>query len=160
MAEIGFGVLHHRHVEEDAGLAKLVIGAEAADRARRGADDRRRLLVPDALAVRPRSDVDRILENARNAAIIFGRDEEDPVSGTDRVTENGVGGRLVAAVIILVVEREVADLDDSAIKPALLQGAERPGDLAVEAALAKAADYRRDLQDIAHRLVLLAGRAA
>ena len=73
MAEIGFGLLHHRHVEEHAGLAQLVVGAEPADRAGRGADDRRRLLVPHALAIGPRADVDRILEHAGDAAIIFGR---------------------------------------------------------------------------------------
>ena len=37
-ADIGLGLLHHRHVEEDQRLAQMVIGAEAADRAGRDAD--------------------------------------------------------------------------------------------------------------------------
>src|SRR4051794_15440092 len=57
MAEIGLRLLHHRHVEEYAGLADLVVGAEAADAARGSRDDRRRLLVEHALAIRTRSDV-------------------------------------------------------------------------------------------------------
>src|SRR3546814_5143134 len=31
MAKIGLGLLHHRHVQKDAGLAQLVIGAESTD---------------------------------------------------------------------------------------------------------------------------------
>src|SRR5437868_5989386 len=50
VAEIGFGLLHHRHVEEHAGLADLVVRAEAADRPGRGSDNCGRFLVEDALA--------------------------------------------------------------------------------------------------------------
>src|SRR3954451_13187697 len=65
LADIGFGLLENRHVEEHQGLAEMVIGAEAADPARRDADHRRRLPAPDALAIGPRADVDRVLEKAR-----------------------------------------------------------------------------------------------
>ncbi len=115
MAEIGLGLLHHRHVEEHAGLADLVVGAEAADASRRGGDDRRRLLVEHALAIGPRADVDRVLEHAGNAAIIFGADEQHAVGRGDLLAEAGpLLGRI--AVEVLVVERQVADLDHRAIE--------------------------------------------
>jgi hypothetical protein len=116
MAEIGFGLLHHRHVEEDAGLAQLVVGAEAADRARRGADDRRRLLVPHALAIGPRADVDRVLEHARErrdyirACRTGRRRRPRSARGSGPIGSGGSG------VVILVVERQVADLDDVAVE--------------------------------------------
>src|SRR2546421_10784273 len=45
-ADIGFGHLQRRHVEEDQRLTQMMVGAECADRARRHADDSCRLLVP------------------------------------------------------------------------------------------------------------------
>src|SRR4051794_27312277 len=79
MAKIRLRLLHHWHVEEHSGLADLVVGAKAADAPWRRGDDRCRLLVEDALPIRPRPDVDRILEDTGNSAIIFGAAEQHAV---------------------------------------------------------------------------------
>src|SRR5207342_2240882 len=128
MAQIGLGLLHHRHVEEDAGLAQLVIGAEAADRPWRGADNRGRLLVPDAPPIGPRADIDRILEYARDAAIIFRSTEQDAVRGTDLLPEADIGlGLLALQVVVLIVQRQVANLDQLAFEVVTAQRTDRPG---------------------------------
>src|SRR6266567_7292573 len=53
MADIGFGLLHGRHVQKHERLPEMMIGTEGPDRARRTADDRSRLAVPDAASIRP-----------------------------------------------------------------------------------------------------------
>src|SRR6185437_16686201 len=60
--DIGFRLRHRRHVEKDEALAQVMISAESADRTGRDADDRARLLVPGALAIGARPDIDRVLE--------------------------------------------------------------------------------------------------
>ena len=121
-----------------------MIGAEPADASRRSGHDRRRLLVEHALAVGPRTDIDRVLEHARDAAVIFGAAEQDSVRFGDLLAEaDPLLGRV--RVEVLVVERQVADLDHRAVEIVGAQGTDRPRDLAVDAPLAKAADDDRDL---------------
>src|SRR5690606_4489015 len=60
-ADVRLRLLQRGHVEEDEALTQVVVRAEAADRARRDADHRRRLALPRALSVRARADVDRVL---------------------------------------------------------------------------------------------------
>src|SRR6476469_2830772 len=104
VAQIGLGLLHDRHVEEDASLADLVVGPEPADAPWRSSDDRGRLLIEDALAIRPRADVDRILEHAGNSAVIFGAAEQNAVGIGDLLAEpHPLLGR--AGVEVLVVKR-------------------------------------------------------
>src|SRR5258708_30097051 len=79
----------------------MLIGAEASDRTRRQADDSSRLLVPDASAIGPRSDVDRILENTRNRAVIFGRHEQNAMDGADLIAERNPWGRRVPHIEVL-----------------------------------------------------------
>src|SRR5229473_2541806 len=62
MAEIGFGLLHGRHVQKHQRLPEMMIGAEAPDRARRTADNSTRLAVPDAASIRPGTDIQCIFE--------------------------------------------------------------------------------------------------
>src|SRR5882724_3856517 len=45
IADIGFRLLHGRHVQKHERLPQMMIGAEGTDRARRAADDRTRLVV-------------------------------------------------------------------------------------------------------------------
>src|ERR1700704_2356673 len=66
MADIGFGLLHGRHVQKHQRLPQMMIGTEGPDRARRAADDRTRLAVPDAASIRPGADIQCILENGRH----------------------------------------------------------------------------------------------
>src|SRR5260370_41289170 len=72
IADIGFGLLHGRHVQKHERLPEMMIGAEGPDRARRAADNRTRLAVPDAASIRPRADIQCILENGRHRTVIFG----------------------------------------------------------------------------------------
>jgi hypothetical protein len=88
-AKIGFGLLHGRHVQENERLPQMMIGAEGPDRARRAADDRTRLAVPDTASIRPGTDIQRILENGRHRSVIFRRDEQHCVSGLDALAERG-----------------------------------------------------------------------
>ena len=134
VAEIGLGLLHHRHVEEHARPGGSGGWRRTRRCSRRGGDDRRRLLVEHALAVRPRADVDRILEHAGNAAIIFGADEQHAVRRADLLAEpHPLLGRV--GVEVLVVERQVADLDHRAIEIVAAKPADRSRDLAVDAVL-------------------------
>src|SRR5713101_1967819 len=87
MADIGFGLLHGRHVQEHERLPQMMIGTEGPNRARRTADDRTRLAVPDAASIRPGADIQCILENGRHRTVIFGRDEQHRVSGLDALPE-------------------------------------------------------------------------
>jgi hypothetical protein len=61
MTDIGFGLLHGRHVQKHERLPQMIIGAEGSDRARRATDDRTRLVVPDATSMRPGTDIQGIL---------------------------------------------------------------------------------------------------
>src|SRR6266849_951944 len=111
MAEIGFGLLHGRHVQKHQRLPQMMIGAEGPDRARRAAYDRTRLAVPDAAAIRPRADIQRILESSRHRAVIFGRDEQDRVSGLDALPECSPWRRRSCGLQILIEKRQLPDLD-------------------------------------------------
>src|ERR1700761_8227408 len=62
MTDIGFRLLHSRHVEEHERLSQMMIGAESPDRARRAANDRTGLAVPDAASIRSGADIQRILQ--------------------------------------------------------------------------------------------------
>src|SRR6185369_15843203 len=98
-------------------------GTEAADRAGRRGDDRPGLLVEHALPIGARADIDRILEHARDAAIIFGAAEKDAITRRDLLAEAGpLLGRV--AVEILVVERQIADLDHRAVEIFVAQRAD------------------------------------
>src|SRR4029077_12798977 len=48
MTDIGFGLLHGRHVQKHERLSQMMIGTEGPDRARRTANNRTRFAVPDA----------------------------------------------------------------------------------------------------------------
>ena len=111
-ADIGFRLLHHRDVEEDERLAQVMVRAEPADRAGRDADHRARLAGPRALAVRPRADVDRVLEHARHRAVVFRRDEKQRVGAFHFGRESRPRRGRIAFVVVFVVERELSDLDD------------------------------------------------
>src|SRR6476661_5590464 len=146
VAEISLRLLHHRHVEKHAGLTDLVVGAEPADAAGRGGDDRGGFLVPHALPVGTRTDVDRVLQHAWNAAIIFRRHEQNAVGRANLLAKAKILlGLLGKRIEVLVVEGQIADLDHRAVEVVAPQRADRAGDLAVDAAFAKAADDDRDL---------------
>src|SRR6266851_3325840 len=112
MADISFGLLHRRHVQKHERLPQMMVGAESPDRARRTADDRTGLAVPDAASIRPGADIQRILENGRHRTVIFGRDEQHRVSGLHALPERGpLRGRRVG-LEILIEKGQLPDLDD------------------------------------------------
>src|ERR1700688_4535037 len=53
MADVGFGLLHGRHVQKHERLPEMMIGAEGPDRARRAADNSTRFAIPDAASIWP-----------------------------------------------------------------------------------------------------------
>src|SRR5882757_8789241 len=109
--DIGFGLLHGRHVQKHERLPEMMIGAEGPDRARRAADNRTRLAVPDAASIRPGADIQRILENGRHRPIIFGRDEQNCIGGLDALAERGPLRGRRAGLQILIEKGQLADLD-------------------------------------------------
>jgi hypothetical protein len=59
-----------------------------------------------------RADVDRVLQHARDRAVVLGRHEQDGIGGLDLVAKRLPGRRhLAGRIFILVVERQGADLD-------------------------------------------------
>jgi hypothetical protein len=88
-ANIGFGLLHGRHVQKHQRLPQMMIGTEGPDRARRAAYNRTRLAVPDAASIRPGAEIQRVLENGRHRPVIFGRDEQNCIGGLDALAERG-----------------------------------------------------------------------
>ena len=102
MADIGFGLLHGRHVQKHERLPEMMIGAEGSDRARRAADDRTRLAVPDTASIGSRTNIQCILEDGRHRPIIFWGDEQHGVSGLDALAEcSPLRGRRVGLKISL-----------------------------------------------------------
>jgi hypothetical protein len=89
----------------------MVIGSEAAYRARGCTHDSAGLAIPDTLAIGTRSDVDRVFQGCRNGSIVLRRDEQHRSSGANTLSEGGPRlGRI--CVVVLIGERELADLDD------------------------------------------------
>jgi hypothetical protein len=134
----------------------VVVGAEPADATGRDADHGAGFAVPGALTVRPRADVDRVLQHSRDRAVVLGRDEEDGVGGRDLLLECDRRRRRVG-VVVLVVEGQLADLDDLERERRRRHGDQRLGELAVERALAKAADDDRDAAGAAGHGFVLGG---
>src|SRR5258708_13550896 len=89
MAEIGFGLLHGRHVQKHKRLPQMMIGAEGPDCARRTADDRTRFAVPDAASIRPGADIQSILETGSHPTVIFGRHKQHLVAALCSLPECG-----------------------------------------------------------------------
>src|SRR3984893_6821752 len=112
MADIGFGLLHGRHVQKHERLPQMMIGTEGPDRARRAADDRTRLAVPDAASIRPGADIQCILENGRHRTVIFGRDEQHRVGGLDALAERGPWRGRRVGLKILIIKRHSYDHHD------------------------------------------------
>src|SRR5258707_10862543 len=103
MTDIGFGLLHGRHVQKHERLPEMMIGAEGSDRARRAADDRTRLAVPDAASIGSGTNIQCILENGRHRLIIFWGDEQHRVGGLNALTKRSPWrGRRVGLKILVV----------------------------------------------------------
>src|SRR3990167_2676547 len=83
IAQVSLRLLHHRHVEKHHGLAQVLVGAEAADSARRRTEHGARLAAEGALAVGARADVDGVLHRCRHRTVVFRGDEQQRVGGLE-----------------------------------------------------------------------------
>jgi hypothetical protein len=103
--EVDFGLLHHRHVQEDEALPQVVISPEGGDIAGGIAEDGGGLLVPHAAAGRAGTDIEGIFQDTGYGAVVFGCDEHNTVHVLHGFTECFVGFRdLVVVVEILVID--------------------------------------------------------
>src|SRR5882757_5985372 len=149
MADIGFGLLHGRHVQKHERLPQMMIGAEGPDRARRAADNRTGLAVPDAASIRPGADIQRILENRRHRPVIFGRDEQNRIGGLDALPEGcPLRGRR-AGLQILIEKRQMPDLDGLELHRRWRERDQRIRQHPVERRLAQASNQHAHI----HRLI-------
>src|SRR5262249_55464354 len=124
-------------------------------RARRDADHRARFARPRVLTVGTRAYVQRVLQHAWNGAVVFGCNEEDRVCGPDALPQRLPGlGRI--GVLILVVERQLPDLDDLELQVIRRQGSKRLGHLTVIGVLAQPTDEDRHIPLLAHLNQILA----
>src|SRR5262249_33849637 len=131
-------------------LAQMMVRPEPADRALRNADDAARLAVDPVLAVRARGDVDRVLEQARHAAVVFGRDEENAFGAGHPLAEREPFARR-SVLEVVVEQRDRADLDDFEPKARRRALDHRLRGLAVPRFLAQAADENGDVAWRRHR---------
>ena len=81
----------------------------------RCADDPRRLARERVCAVRAACPVDRILEAAGNRPVVFGRDEQHGVDGSNRILE-GSRNRWKVCVVVIAVQWEIAERDLSQLQ--------------------------------------------
>src|SRR5438132_13046198 len=109
----------------------MMVRAEPADTARRGADHGARLTAPCALAIGPRSDIDGVLQRGRHRAVMLGRDEENGVSSPDPLAKLRPCYRRIL-IIILIVDRQVSDLDEAEFQSLRCHLYERVSHLAID----------------------------
>ncbi len=147
-----FGLAERRHVEIRQDRAQVLLGAGGADRADRDAEDAGRLAAPRALPVGPRGVIEGVLQHAGDRAVVFRRDEDDAGGGADGRLDAGHRRRL-RAVVVLVVERQVADLDALQGDVGRRQLGERSGEGLVVRLLAEASDDDGNLQ-LAHSVTV------
>ncbi len=81
-----------------------------------------------------------VLERARQAAVVFRRDDENAVGGRRRVPESRPGGRRRVRLEILVVEGQVADGSSVKVQPEGASSFAALASMAAVSALAQAAD--------------------
>ena len=96
--------------------------------------------------------VDGVLEHAGNGAVVFGRDEHHGIHRAQLALQP-LHFRGLAAIFILVVQRQVADPQFLEVEIRRTEPDERIGKLAVVGILAKAANHVTDLPGHAPLLV-------
>src|SRR6266545_8251340 len=110
------GLVEHDRAGKEQGIADLLLGAPCAAATRRCSDHRRRLPAQDRGHGRAREPVDRVLEHARGAAVVFRGGKEESVRVSNGVPQRGNRLRIPCRLHVGVVERnggevELLDLD-------------------------------------------------
>src|SRR5262245_4928924 len=137
-------LLQHVGAGELESGAELLLGAGGAPAAGRGAHDRDRLACQRRAERRARGPVDRVLEHARNAAVVLGRGDQERVGFSDRLLETDDGLGIAGCLDVVVVERQRADLVVDELDAFGHQLARRPQERAVVRALPEAAGDPED----------------
>src|SRR5690606_21869070 len=92
-------------------VAQMLLGERRADRTDGNTYDACRFSRPCALTVGTGRMVDGVLEDTRDRPVVLGRYEHEPVRRRDLRLEPLDRRRLVV-VVVLIVKREIADLDN------------------------------------------------
>ena len=103
-------------------------GAGGADR---HAQNARGFAFPGILAIRAGRVVDGILQNAGDGPVVFRRDEQQPPRRRDFLLD-ALDGLSLICVVVLIVQRQVADLELFERNLRRRQFSYRIGELAVE----------------------------
>jgi hypothetical protein len=122
----------------------MLLRRHRAVRTRRSADDRRAFAGEGLAARGPAGHIDRVLQHARHRSVVFGRDEQQRVGlfyfGLEAQTR-----RREVGVVVLVVKRQIADLQGAEREPIRCQPFDGPRELAIEGGRTQAADDDRDV---------------
>src|ERR1019366_1629563 len=134
----------------------MMVGPESPEGPRRHRHHGAWFPAPDALPIRAGANVDRVLQYARNRAVIFWRNEQHRIRGLYLFAkrEPGLGRRIIE---VLVVQRNLSDLDDLQFHPLRRQRGEGKGGAAIEAARAETTNQDRHFLARAHVDFLLGG---
>ncbi|MNC51545.1 hypothetical protein D3C75_1008400 [compost metagenome] len=127
-----------------------MVGAETTNSPRRHTDHRRWLAPPGALPVGPRPHIDGVFQAARHRTVVFRGNEQHRIAAADFVAKTLPGLWRCVGLDVLVVQRQIADLDDPQGKAGRRQFRECAGDLAVVGILAQATDDNRYRIHLAH----------
>src|SRR5688572_12975115 len=135
---------HLRRGDGPEQAVKLALRDGRADLARRRADDRRRLADERVAAPGPAAPVDGVLERARDAAIVLGRDEQERLRRLERLLVR-LRRRWIVGIVVVAVERQVPDRDLGELEAVGREAHESLRELAVDRASREAADDVTDL---------------
>ena len=127
----------------------MMVGAETADSAGRGTDDRARLAAPCALAIGPRADIDGVFQRGGHRAVMLGRHEKNRVGCPDTFAKRRPFRRWFV-IAVLIVDRQLSYLDDAEFQPRGRQLHERVSYLAIDRIFPQAADDHGDVACLVH----------
>ena len=110
-----------------------------ADRAGRGGQHEHRLAGQLGLRIGARGPIERILDHAGHAMIIFGRGNDNAVRFANGGTQSGDRGRRRVGIQILIIKRQIIEREDAQLRLFAECIVQRLEDLCVEGVTAQAA---------------------
>src|SRR5271163_1848666 len=143
-ADIGFRLRHRGDVQKHQRLPQMMVSAESADTARRGADDRTWLTAPCVLATRPGADIDSVFQDRWHRAVILGRHEKNCVDRADAFTKRRPFRRRFL-IAVLIVDRQLPYIDEAEFQSLGCHFHEGLSHLAIDRIFPEAADEHGDV---------------